>query len=72
MPDDDGPSAPEPVVVPESPPIVVPEIDFQHVPEGVEMVEVRKGFGFGEVGGTGPAPPEPPPAPSEPAQSPED
>lgn len=72
MAEDDAPSAPEPVVVPPSPPIVVPEIDFQTLPDGVDLVDVRKGFGFGEVGGTGPAPPQPPPAPSEPAQSTED
>jgi hypothetical protein len=51
MPDPDdapAPEAPEP-----APPVNIPDIDFSQAPEGVEMTEVRKGFGFGEVGPTG-------------------
>jgi hypothetical protein len=33
-------------------PIIIPVIDF-NTPTGDQMVEVRKGFGLGEVGGSG-------------------
>jgi hypothetical protein len=33
-------------------PITIPVIDF-NTPTGDQMVEVRKGFGLGEVGGSG-------------------
>jgi hypothetical protein len=37
-----------------STPIEIPVIDFS-TPTGDEMVEVRKGFGLGDVGGSSPA-----------------
>ena len=39
-----------------SEPVAVPATDFTTLPPGVELVEVRKGFGFGTVGGAAPAP----------------
>ncbi len=35
-------------------PITVPKIDFTNT-GNIKLVEVRKGFGFGSVGGIGPA-----------------
>ncbi|MGH9057826.1 MAG: hypothetical protein ACRDYY_18515 [Acidimicrobiales bacterium] len=37
---------------PAATPISIPVIDF-NTPTGDQMVEVRKGFGLGEVGGAG-------------------
>jgi hypothetical protein len=53
MPDEEpaGPVAAEP---PAEPIVVVPHIDFAQ-PTGDPLVEVRKGFGIAEVGGSSPA-----------------
>lgn len=42
---------------PAATPITIPVIDF-NTPTGDQMVEVRKGFGLGEVGGGGQSPAE--------------
>ena len=50
--------------VPEVPLIEVPKIDFT-VPSDVPLTDVRKGFGIGDVGSTGPTAQPDPPAPAE-------
>jgi hypothetical protein len=43
--------APGSATRPDATPITIPVIDF-NAPTGDQMVEVRKGFGLSEVGGT--------------------